>query len=256
MLPTDGDRHHDQMDQELAIPQISSDGFANPKLEGGKHIEGRWEQRWGPQIRFQVAAFYDVLSDTAVSLAFSERGSFTANLLRDPFSDRYFLSGGNLSSPGARVAVAAPLSPNTELIVGYSYSGTLQAPANNLSAADAATLRDLLSSHGESSLTVKMKSYLPATGTRLVTSYRWLAGNTVAVPDPYDQGWSNSDPFLNVYILQPIPSPEILPGQLEAMADFSNLLAEGYLTLRSVNGTTGTIFPTPRSFRGGFNFIF
>jgi hypothetical protein len=256
VLPTDGDRDHNQVDQELAIPQISSDGFANPKMEGGRHMEARWGQQLGPRIRFQVAAFYDMLTHTAVSLAFSEPDAFTSVLLRDPFSDRYFLSGGSPASPGARAAVAATLSPNTELIVGYSYSGTLEAPSNNLSVADAATLRDLLHTQRESSLTVKMKSHLPATGTQLIASYRWLARNAVAVPDPYDHGWSSSNPFLNVYILQPIPSPEILPGQLEAVADFSNLLAQGYLTLRTPTGSTGTLFATPRSFRGGFNFIF
>ena len=256
MMPTEGDRRHDVTDQELAIPQISSDGSSRPELEGGSHIQGQWEQQVGPQIRYQVAAFYDKLSHTAVSLAFADADAFTTGLIRDPFSDRYFLSGGSTASPGARLAVATQLSPDTELIIGYSYTGTLQAPSGDLSVPDAAVLRALLQSRGESSITVKLNQFVPATRTRLITSYRWLASNTVAVPDPYDHGWSHADPFLNLYILQPIPSPEILPGQLEAVADFSNLLAQGYLTLRAPGGATGTLFPTPRSFRGGFNFIF
>jgi hypothetical protein len=225
-------------------------------MEGGRHIEAQWEQQWGPRIRFQAAGFYDMLSDTAISLAFAESDSFTSGLLRDPFSDRYFLSGGSDASPGARLAVATRLSPNTELIVGYSYAGTLEAPAGELDIADAALLRELLLTRGESSLTLKLNSHFPATHTRLITSYRWLASNAVAVSDPYDHGLSHSDPYLSVYILQPIPSPEILPGQLEAVADFSNLLAQGYLTLRSPSGASGTLFATPRSFRGGLNFTF
>ncbi|MBI2819273.1 MAG: TonB-dependent receptor [Acidobacteria bacterium] len=256
VLPTDGDRQHAQVEQVLAIPQISSDGAANPVLEGGRHIEVQWEQHWGPRIRFQATAFYDMLSQTAVSLAYPESDAFATGLLRDPFSDRYFLSGGSAVSPGARLAVATPLSPNTELIVGYSYSGTLEAPSRVLTVADSSALRALFHTQGESSFTLKLNSYIPATHTRFISSYRWLASNAVAVSDPYDHGLSNSDPFLNLYILQPIPSPEILPGQFEAVAEFSNLLAQGYLTLRSPSGSTGTLFPIPRSFRGGFNFVF
>ena len=256
VLPTEGERPQQRVEQALAIPQISSDGAARPVMEGGRHIEAQWEQQWGPRIRFQAAGFYDMLSDTAISLAFAESDSFTSGLLRDPFSDRYFLSGGSDASPGARLAVATRLSPNTELIVGYSYAGTLEAPAGELAVADAALLRELLLTRGESSLTLKLNSHFPATHTRLITSYRWLANHAVAVSDPYDHGLSHSDPYLSLYILQPIPSPEILPGQLEAVADFSNLLAQGYLTLRSPSGASGTLFPTPRSFRGGLNFTF
>lgn len=256
VLPSDGDRQHTQVEQMLAIPQISSDGAANPVLEGGRHVEVEWEQQWRPRIRFQAAAFYDMLSHTAVSLAYAEPDGFATGLLRDPFSDRYFLSGGSATSPGARLAVTTPLSPNTELIVGYSYSGTLAAPSRTLTVADASALRALLHTQEESSLTLKLNSYIPATHTRFISSYRWLASNAVAVSDPYDHGLSYSDPFLNLYVLQPIPSPEILPGQFEAVAEFSNLLAQGYLTLRSPGGSTGTLFPIPRSFRGGFNFVF
>jgi Carboxypeptidase regulatory-like domain len=225
VLPTEGDRQ--PVEQVLAIPQISSDGRAQPVLEGGRHLEAQWEQQWGPKIRFQAAGFYDVLSDTAISLTVADSDDFAAGLLRDPFSNRYFLSGGTVSSPGARVAVATRLLPNTELVVGYGYAGTLEAPLRELTAADASELRSMLRSQGESSVTVKLDSNLPTTHTRLVASYRWLARNAVAEPDPYDHGFSQSQPFLNLYVMQPIPSPEILPGQLEAVADFSNLLAQG-----------------------------
>jgi hypothetical protein len=254
VLPTEGEPR--RVDHGLAIPQVSSDGTSRPVLEGGRHVEAQWEQQLLPRIRLQAAGFYDALTDTAISLAFPASDGFTSGLLRDPFSDRYFLSGGSDASPGVRVAVATGLSPNTELIVGYAYASTLEAPSGEITAADAAALRELIQNRGESSFTVKLNSYLPGTQTRLVTSYRWLAARAVAVSDPYDHGLSHSDPYLSVYILQPIPSPGILPGQLEAMADFSNLLAQGYLTLRSSNGTTGVLFPTPRSFRGGLNFTF
>ncbi|HWP84892.1 MAG TPA: carboxypeptidase-like regulatory domain-containing protein, partial [Terriglobia bacterium] len=128
VLPAESERDSRVEEQVLAIPQISSDGASHPVLEGGSHVETQWEQQLTPSLRIQAAGFYDRLSQTAVSMAFAEPADFASSLLRDPFSDRYFLSAGGSASPGARVAVAARLSPRTELIVGYSYAGTVEAP--------------------------------------------------------------------------------------------------------------------------------
>jgi hypothetical protein len=256
VLPSDGDLQHRRVDQWLAIPQISAGDGGQAVLEGGRHIEAQWEEQFGPQLRLQAAAFYDVLSETALSLSFPAPDSFAGGLLRDPFSDRYFLSGGGMTSPGARVAVAARLSPDSEIILGYGYAGTLESGDSSLLVDDASALRHMLQSRGENSLTVKTISRLPQSRTRVIASYRWLARNAVAISDPYDRSLSQSDPYLNLYVIQPLPSPDILPGQFEAIADFNNLLAQGYMTLHTPGGSSGTLFPAPRSFRGGFNFIF
>ena len=63
-------------------------------------------------------------------------------------------------------------------------------------------------------------------------------------------------PGLNVYFRQPIPGLSILPWRVEATADLRNLLAEGYLPLGSPNGLQAVLVQNPRSFRGGFSFIF
>jgi carboxypeptidase family protein len=254
-LPNDGGEHQ-LVDHALDIPQISSDPSGHSVLEGGRHVEAQWEQQVSPKIRMQAAAFYDMLSHTALSLAFASSDEFVRNLLRDPFSNRYFLSGGASHSPGARVAVAARISRSSELILGYSYAGTLEMAATDLPVDDVAALRSLLRSQDESSFSVKLNSRIPETNTRVVTSYRWMPRNAVAVSDPYNRSLSQNEPYLNVYILQPIPSPDILPGQFEAVADFNNLMAQGYVPVRAASGAGGTLFAAPRSFRGGFNFIF
>lgn len=263
-LPTESGSERDEvglrvdrrMDQGLAIPQISGDGSGHPVLEGGRHIETQWDQQLTPQIRLQTAVFYDMLSHTALSLSFAAPDEFTTGLLRDPFSNRYFLSGGGAKSPGARVAVATRLSPSTELIVGYSYAGTLRIEEGDFTVADVLSLRAMLRNHRENSFAVKISSQVPKSHTRVVASYRLLARNSVTASNPYDRGLGQSDPYLHVYVLQPIPSPDILPGQFEAVADFNNLLAQGYLPVRTAGGSVGTLFPAPRTFRGGFNFIF
>lgn len=65
-----------------------------------------------------------------------------------------------------------------------------------------------------------------------------------------------SEPYLNVALVQPLPSYEILPGHFQAIADFTNLLAQGYLPIHGPDGSTNYFFPSARSFRGGFSFVF
>jgi hypothetical protein len=111
----------------------------------------------------------------------------------------------------------------------------------------------MLRSH---SFMVKIDSVVPNSRTRIVSSYRWIPAGAVTLPDPYNRGIGQADPYLSLYILQPLPFPDILPGQFAAVADFSNLLAEGYVPIHSAQGSIGTIYPSARIFRGGFNFTF
>lgn len=256
VLPTDWDPEHQNVEQWLAIPQLSAAPDRRPVLEGGRHVEARWEQEVGSRLRFETAAFYDAVSETALSLAFVSPDGFARTLLRDPFSDRYFLSGGDFSSPGGRAAVGTRVATETELIVGYAYAGTLEAVSNDLVVEDGHSLRELLRARRDHSLTLKVDSRVPWIRTRLIASYRWLPRNGVTPSDPYGRGMGQSDAYLNLFLLQPIPSPEILPGQFEAVADFNNLLAQGYMTVHTPQGGQGYLFPAARSFRGGFNFIF
>jgi hypothetical protein len=62
-------------------------------------------------------------------------------------------------------------------------------------------------------------------------------------------------PFLNVQIRQPLPTIEFLPAHIEAVADFHNLLAEGYVPLTSSEDRL-VLTPAYRSFRGGFSVQF
>ena len=257
VLPSTWDTPGQASEQWLAIPQFSSDG-SGPVLEGGRHAEVQWEQQAGSMVRVQAAAFYDELSDTALSLAFVAQDGTTATLLRDPFSNRYFASAGDWAAPGMRVAVATRLSPRSELVVGYGYAQTLKAALDHemLLIEDASSMRHHVRRQMEHSVTARFNSHIPITHTRMVASYRWLPPGAVTVSDPYDRSLGQADPYLNVFLQQPIPSPALLRGQLEAVADFGNLLAEGYVPVRTADGTTGTLFPAPRSFRGGLNIIF
>jgi carboxypeptidase family protein len=244
--------------QELLVnPQISSrsDGEHSVALESGKHVEAAWQHRLGSRYRVEAATFFDSLSNVALAVSSADQ-PLLAGLLRDPFSENRFLDGGKFSSPGARATVAAKLSGASELIVSYSYAGNLLASAGTLATDDATALRDLLRSQRGSSFAVKVRSTVPRSHTEVVTSYKWIPANTVLPGDAYNTGAGRSDPYLNLAVVQPIPSPEFFSGQFRAVADFSNLLAQGYVAVHNLEGASSFFYPSARSFRGGFSFVF
>lgn len=261
-LPTNWSAHKQGSDQWLAIPQISAGESGEPLIETGRHAEVNWEQSWtAPLVRLPVqteaAIFVDELNAPALTVSYQGGVDTTAlGTLRDPYSNRHFLSGRSYRSPGARVAASAKLNRNLTVIAAYSYSGSLVATASLPAAEYATQFRDSVALLRNQSFVLKADSKLPTSGTRVITSYRWLPDGAVTLADPYNQGIGQADPYLSVYIIQPIPAPDILPGQFAAIADFSNLLAEGYLPFRTPGGGSGVLYPAARIFRGGFNFTF
>ncbi len=256
VLPSEGDPRQQKTERWLAIPQMSSRADLRPALEQGRHLEASWEQEWGSRYRTQAGVFYDSLSDVALSMTGGQVGGFFPGLLRDPFSNRYFLSGGDYSGPGMRASVAATLWRDSEVVVGYSFAEGLQAGMTNLTAETPQALREMVQAQRGHSFSVKVSSTVPGIETRVITSYRWIPRHSVVASDPYDRSLGRAEPYMNVVLLQPIPSPNILPGQFQAVMDFSNLLAEGYLPLQTPDGGRALLFPAARSFRGGFNFVF
>jgi UDP:flavonoid glycosyltransferase YjiC (YdhE family) len=59
-----------------------------------------------------------------------------------------------------------------------------------------------------------------------------------------------SDPFLNVFVRQPIG------GHVEALIDIRNLLAQGYVPVVASDGQTVYLVESARSVRGGVAFTF
>jgi len=65
---------------------------------------------------------------------------------------------------------------------------------------------------------------------------------------------STQDLGINLYVRQPLPFNG-MPWRMEATADLRNLLAQGYLPLGGP-AFRSVLTNSPRSLRGGLNFIF
>lgn len=106
------------------------------------------------------------------------------------------------------------------------------------------------------SVSGSFRGQAPGTGTRWIASYRWTGGQPLGLVDMFNSSPGRSDPFLNVFLRQPLPDMGILPGHLEALVDLRNLLAQGYVPVLGPDGRTVYLVQSARSIRGGLAFVF
>jgi len=113
-----------------------------------------------------------------------------------------------------------------------------------------------ISTQRRHALAAKFNGTLPHSHTRWIASYRWVNGPALTPVDMFNASPGQSDPYLNVFIRQPIPTLGFLPAHLEAVIDLRNLLAQGYVPVIGQDGQTVYLVQAARAFRGGVTFTF
>jgi hypothetical protein len=217
-----------------------------PVFENNLHAEIAVEHALSKSSSVSAAVFHDNSSHTAV---FGRGPVSGADFLQDYFSDVFAYDGGRTSSMGARAAFHHRWTDNVDTTIVYDYAGVL-APDD---AAFDGTLRDQLVTRYRQSLAGRVSASVPRLGTRVSVGYKWIGGQAVSHLDPYGEALFHLDPYLNMEIRQQLPS--FFPGHMEAMADFGNLLAQGYVPVSTGDGHV-VLVPSYRYFRGGLSVQF
>jgi hypothetical protein len=226
-------------------PVLFHDG--RPVLEGGWHQELTIKRKMSGQSSLEVATFHDSTRDQAI---FGSGSSASPEFVQDAFSSAFLYDGGNSSSWGTRAAYRQRLSDDLEVAAIYAWAGALTpGGALNTTSSD---LRDRFTTRNHHSVAARISGKIPQSGTQFSASYKWVSGTTLSRMDRFGEAAYQMDPNLHLSIRQPLPG---LNGRWEALADFSNLLAQGYVT---VNGQDSRMMLVPilRSFRGGVSFQF
>ena len=143
-----------------------------------------------------------------------------------------------------------------EATLAYGIAGMLAPERNALFSERLEDLRSILRMQRRHSLALKLGALVPVTKTRVLAGYKWTLGRTVTAGDIYDESFAQAEPNLNIVIRQPLPSMNAWSGHVEALADFRNLLAQGYVPILTADGKRVVLVQNVRSFRGGFSFNF
>jgi hypothetical protein len=218
-----------------------------PVLESGWHDELAVERQLGPNARLVAAVFRDRSRHTAI---FGRGAASSPDFFQDFYSHSFAYDGGSSEAWGSRVAFCQRLAPGFEADLIYAWAGVLTPESLN----GESGLRRSLGTQSRSSLAARFTGRVPGAGTVFTASYKWVQGRSVSRQDPFGEALYQLDPNLNVRLRQPLPS-FFFPGKVEALADFRNLLAQGYVPLNTAEGQF-LLVPSFRSFRGGLSFQF
>jgi hypothetical protein len=228
-------------------PRVSVLGFS-PQMESAHHQEVSVSHREGSN-NFQVAFFSDRISDVALT----GTGDVTAAggfLLPDISSGTFSYAGPALDTNGVRVVLQHKFAADLAATLDYAYGGALDLSRPDVPLESA---RQWIFTQRRHAVGAKLAGTVPRTRTKWIASYRWISGPALTPVDMFNTSAGQSDPFLNVFIRQPIPS---LGGHMEAIIDIRNLLAQGYVPVVGQDGQTVYLVDSARSVRGGVSFSF
>ena len=217
-----------------------------PVLDNNLHEEIALEHALGQNSTITAAFFHDRSSHTAV---FGRGAVSGPDYLQDYFSDVFAYDAGASGSLGTRIAYRQKFSDNFETTLVYAYAGAL---APNEDPAEVA-LRDQLTNRYRHSFAARATMLVPRSKTKVTTGYKWISGSAVNQQDPFGEALYHLDPYLSLELRQPLPT--IFSCHMEALADFGNLLAQGYVPIATGDGRV-VLVPSYRYFRGGLTLQF
>jgi len=237
-------------DLSEADPRVSMANFTT-RLERAHHQEVNVSRRIGKNS-LQVAVFSDRVADTALT----GTGDVTAAggfLLPDIYSGTFTYAGDTLDSRGMRVVLERKFASDLTATLDYAYGGVLDLSKPDVDLQEA---RQWITTQRRHALAAKLSGTFPGSRTHWIASYRWINGSALTPVDMFNASPGQSDPFLNVFIRQPIPTLGFLPAHMEALVDLRNLLAQGYVPVMGQDGQTVYLVQAARSVRGGVTITF
>jgi hypothetical protein len=223
----------------------------NPEVERARHQEVSVSRRMG-KTSVQVACYVDHVQNLVLTGA-GDPTAFSDDVLPDIYSGTFsYAYNGTLNTTGARVVVERKISDDLSATVDYSNGGAVTAD----SPGTWQNLADRLGTSHQQAVAAKVSGYLPHAGTHWIASYKWTSGNAVSVVDAFNASPGQADPYLSIFIRQPLPGTSFIPGKMDALLDIRNLLAQGYVPAIGPDGHAVYIVQSARSLRGGLAFSF
>jgi hypothetical protein len=237
-------------DLSEADPRVSMTNFAT-RLERAHHQELNVSRRIGKNS-VQVAVFSDRVANTALT----GTGEVTAAggfLLPDIYSGTFSYAGDTLDARGVRIVLERKFCSDLTATLDYAYGGVLDLTKPDVALQDA---QQWITTQRRHAMAAKLSGTVARTHTRWIASYRWVSGPALTPVDMFNASPGQSDPFLNLFIRQHIPTLGFLPAHMEALIDLRNLLAQGYVPVMGQDGQTVYLVQAARSVRGGVSITF
>jgi hypothetical protein len=231
-------------------PRVSLAAFS-ATVERAHHQEVSLSRRIG-DTNLQIAMYSDRVTDPALT-GVGDVSADGGEVLPDLYSETFTYRGKDLDAQGMRIVLQRKLTSDLTATLDYGYGGVLDLTKAEVALQDARRDTYVRNRHTASA---KFSGTLPGAKTRWIASYRWISGQALTPVDMFNDSAGQSDPFLNVFLRQPIPGTGFLPCHMDAVVDVRNLLAQGYVPVMGQDGRTVYLVQSARTVRGGVAFTF
>jgi len=223
-------------------------------MEHGLHQELGWSTTAGPAL-MQLVIYGDTIENPVLEGSGRLTGGDSAGqlVLVDGASNMLRTAGPNYSATGVLASVESRLPGQSHVRLSYA-SGDALVMHTNIRPEDLGTILQGAHSHRAQMYSIALTGTVDGTGTHWRASYRWQPESTVTQVAPF--AVDASEPYLNVYVRQPVWTNKQGPGGIEAVVDLRNLLAEGYQPFLTSDGSHIYFAQAPRCIRGGLAFTF
>jgi len=231
-------------------PRMSMAGYA-PALEKAHHQEVAVSHR-EDKTSMQVAVYRDRVGDPALT-GVGEFSSPDGDVLPDVYSGTFTYQGRDFAVEGMRLVLERKLTSDVTATLDYSYGGTLDISQDGVNLRDMQHDSTVRYRHAVGG---KISGNTPRTKTRWIASYGWTSGRALTSVDMFNASAGQVDPFLDLFVRQPIPGTAGLPGRMDLIVEVRNLLAQGYVPVFGQDGRTVYLVQSARAVRGGVAFSF
>jgi len=237
----------------LALMPVISLSDSHVTVERTQNIEIGYDRVSGTRT-YSLGAYEETVSNAAFMLSAPADFLPAADLLPDLSSRSSIFNIGSYHRTGLTAGVKQMLGDHAEVAAAVGRTGVLTAARGEQSYGDSDALRAGIGQGQRAWVTVRVAGTLPRAGTRIAANYGWTDFHVLMPAHLFVTQDVNQDIGVNLYIRQPLPISG-MPWRMEASAELRNLLAQGYLPLGGA-GSHSVLTNSPRSLRGGLNFIF
>ena len=245
-----------ELEQDLAalalMPSVALSN-SHVTVERTQNLEIGYERVVG-STTYSLGAYQESVSNAAFMLSAPADFLPAADLLPDLNSRSSIFNIGSYHWTGYNAGVKQMLGDHAEISVSAGRTGVLTAHASEESYTDSSALRAGIGQGQRAWVTIRVAGTVPHMGTKIAADYGWTDFRVLMPEHLFVTQDSNQDIGVNLYVRQPLPFSG-MPWRMEASAELRNLLAQGYLPLGD-STMHSVLTNSPRSLRGGLNFIF
>ena len=252
---TPGVQQADEIDRPSTLTPQIAEQQGKLKLEHGMHQELSLSKTDG-NLRWRVGVFHDQVEHPMIDGGgtISAADWKSGELLYDSSTNAVKIAGNGFASNGVVAEMKDMLPDDMWVSVAAAMGDVMVLEGEQTTPV---SLEEGLGGLHAKRATMYAASFggkLDRAKTQWHASYRWQPMDSLTPVDLFNKDLP--EPYLSLYLRQPIHCKYVLPNGMEVLVDVRNLLAQGYRPFTTNEGSVLYFAQASRAVEGGLSFTF